>query len=205
MVADQTRLTRPSTQNSWVSKKALSGGGHLIWLGIHWLDLVQYITGDRVHKVGGFISNVGGQPVDIEDAAVLSLLYKSGMVGTMHSGYYLDRGYHSHVAIWGEKGWLRFDLTAQQPLEWHSTLEGMPQGIQTFSYSRGTNFYLGIIQAAVDCAPGSGGFRKERRREPGRSQDHLRPLPGGEDGSDPDFGLLAGTIPASGVPAAADS
>ncbi len=156
MVADQTRLTRPRTQNSWVSKKALSGGGHLIWLGIHWLDLVQYITGDRVHKVGGFTSNVGGQPVDIEDAAVLSLLYQSGMVGTMHSGYYLDRGYHSHVAIWGEKGWLRFDLTAQQPLEWQSTLEGMPQGIQTFSYSRGTNFYLGIIQAAVDCARGAG-------------------------------------------------
>ena len=76
MVADQTRLTRPRTQNSWVSKKALSGGGHLIWLGIHWLDLVQYITGDRVHKVAGFTSNVGGQPVDIEDAAVLSLLYK---------------------------------------------------------------------------------------------------------------------------------
>ena len=125
-------------------------------MGIHWLDLVQYITGDRVHKVGGFTSNVGGQPVDIEDAAVLSLLYKSGMVGTMHSGYYLDRGYHSHIAIWGEKGWLRFDLTAQQPLEWHSTLEGMPEGIQTFSYSRGTNFYLGIIQAAVDCARGPG-------------------------------------------------
>jgi len=156
LIADQTRLTRPAYHETWYAKRARGGGGHLIWLGIHWLDLVQYITGDRVQKVGGFTSNVGGQPVDIEDAAVLSLLYKSGMVGTMHSGYYLDRGYHSHLAVWGEKGWLRFDLTAQQPLEWQSTLEGMPEGIQTFSYHRGTNFYLGIIQAAVDCARGPG-------------------------------------------------
>ena len=156
MVADQTRLTRPRTQQSWVSKKALAGGGHLTWLGIHWLDLVQYITGDRVRKVGGFTSNVGGQPVDIEDAAVLALLYKSGMVGTMHSGYYLDRGYHSHIALWGEEGWLRFDLAAQTPLEWETTQGGANEGVQTFSYARSGNLYLGIIQAAVNCARGLG-------------------------------------------------
>ena len=156
LISDQTRLTRPSYQKLWVSKKAQAGGGHLTWLGIHWLDLIHYITGDRVQQVSGFARNVGGQPIDIEDAAVLALLYKGGMVGSMHSGYYLEKGSHSHVALWGEKGWLRFDLTSQKPLEWQTTVEGAPEGIQTFSYTRGDRLYLGVIQAAVDCARGVG-------------------------------------------------
>ncbi len=156
LISDQTRLTRPSYQKSWVVKKNQAGGGHLTWLGIHWLDLVHYITGDRVQQVSGFARNVGGQPIDVEDAAVLAMLFKGGMVGTMHSGYYLDRGSHSHLALWGEKGWLRFDLTSQKPLEWQSFVEGAPEGIQTFSYTRGDDLYLGAIQAAVDCARGVG-------------------------------------------------
>ena len=39
MVADQTRLTRPGYGERWEASKARAGGGHLIWLGIHWLDV----------------------------------------------------------------------------------------------------------------------------------------------------------------------
>jgi predicted dehydrogenase len=39
IIADQTRLTRPAYHASWFAHKDRAGGGHLIWLGIHWLDL----------------------------------------------------------------------------------------------------------------------------------------------------------------------
>ena len=47
-VKDQARLTRPSYQKSWYCNRDKSGGGHLIWLGIHNMDQVLFLTGDRV-------------------------------------------------------------------------------------------------------------------------------------------------------------
>jgi predicted dehydrogenase len=155
LVADQTRLTKPENQRSWRAFKAKMGGGHLIWLGIHWLDLVQTITGDKVQQVCGFARNVGGQPIEVEDAAVLALRYRSGMVGTMHSGYYLDRGYQSGLTLWGKQGWLRFDLTAATPLEWRSTRMGSPPDVQSMPYTIDSREYLPFVQAAVDAARGA--------------------------------------------------
>jgi predicted dehydrogenase len=149
-IADQTRLTLPEYQRSWFASKAQAGGGFLIWLGIHWLDLVQFISGDRIQQVCGFIRNVGGQPIEVEDAAVLALQFEKGMVGTMHSGYYLDHGYNNHCKIWGSHGWLRCDLTSDEPLQWHSSQSGA--GVQTMKYIRERNLYAPFVQAAVDCA-----------------------------------------------------
>ena len=44
-------------------------------------------------------ANVGGQPIDTEDSAVVALRFDNGMLGTLTSGYYLDRGYHSLLKI----------------------------------------------------------------------------------------------------------
>ena len=45
-VKDQARLTRSDYQKSWFAFRDKSGGGHLIWLGIHNLDQVFFITGN---------------------------------------------------------------------------------------------------------------------------------------------------------------
>ncbi|MFP6763651.1 MAG: Gfo/Idh/MocA family oxidoreductase, partial [Planctomycetaceae bacterium] len=50
LIADQTRLTRSSYQQEWFSQKARGGGGHLIWLGIHWLDLAMHLTGAGIES-----------------------------------------------------------------------------------------------------------------------------------------------------------
>jgi predicted dehydrogenase len=107
-----------------------------------------------VRQVCGFARNVGGQPIEVEDAAVVALTLDRGMVATLHSGYYLDRGYHSSMTLWGSEGWVRFDLSSGKPLEWHSTHAGAPAGIQTFAYQRGDNPYLPLVQSAVDGARG---------------------------------------------------
>ena len=73
LIADQTRLTRQSHRDSWFCKKDLAGGGHLIWLGIHWLDLAMLITGETIKQVAGFVSVVGGQPIDTEDSAAVTM------------------------------------------------------------------------------------------------------------------------------------
>src|SRR5262249_13332816 len=107
LVADQTRLKREAYHKSWFAQKARAGGGHLIWLGIHLLDLALHVTGLKVRQVAGFAGVVGGQPIDVEDSAAVALRFDNGSFGTLTSGYYLDKGYHSHLQIWGEHGWLR--------------------------------------------------------------------------------------------------
>ena len=106
-IADQTRLKSPGYQSSWYASKEKAGGGHLSWLGIHYLDLIQFITGLKIRQVCGFVGNVGGQPIEVEDSAVLSLRFENGTLGTMQSAYYLQYGYQSQILIWGSLGWLR--------------------------------------------------------------------------------------------------
>lgn len=108
LVADQTRLTRSSYHESWFADRERAGGGHLIWLGIHWLDLTMLCTGRTVTDVSGFAGIVGGQPLKIEDSAAMTMRFDNGAFGTMTSGYYLDRGYHSHLRLWGSGGWIEY-------------------------------------------------------------------------------------------------
>jgi len=152
VVADQTRLTRPQYQQSWLAFKNKAGGGQLIWLGIHYVDLIQKLTGDQIEKVSAIYNNVGGQPLETEDAVALTLQFKRGMVGTYHGGYYLKRGYHLGFTIWGSKGWLRLDED-NSPLEWYSTHPEAPKGVQSFPFSA-ANSYQRLVQSAVNAARG---------------------------------------------------
>jgi predicted dehydrogenase len=121
IIADQTRLKSPDYHKSWFAHKDRAGGGHLIWLGIHWLDLAMFMTGSAIAEVAGFTALVGGQPIRVEDAAAAVLKFDNGMLGTMTSGYYVDKGYHSHIKLWGSEGWLQLEPTGDAPLTWYTT------------------------------------------------------------------------------------
>ena len=158
-IADQTRLKSPEYQNSWYASKGKAGGGHLTWLGVHYLDLIQFITGLKIQQVCGFVGNVGGQPIEVEDSAVLSLRFENGALGTMQSAYYLESGYHSQIVIWGSLGWLRLSGggTFETDLEWFSSQEEATEGVQTFPYTPESKSTAGVetlMQAAVNAALG---------------------------------------------------
>jgi predicted dehydrogenase len=119
IVADQTRLTNPDYHGTWYADKTRAGGGHLIWLGIHWLDLAMFLTGTAIIRTSGAVANVGGQPVSAEDSAVATLHFSNGTLGTLNSGYYLDAGYHTQIRIWGSKGWVNLDSTGPEKMTWY--------------------------------------------------------------------------------------
>ena len=152
IVADQTRLTRPAYRDQWFAQKARAGGGHLIWLGIHWLDLGMYLTGSVVEQVAGFTANVGGQPLDVEDSAAVALKFANGTLGTLTSGYYLDQGYHSHIKIWGATGWLHLEPRKAVPLEWYSN--GPNAQPQQYTGPTEPSGYTPFVRAAVRACAG---------------------------------------------------
>jgi predicted dehydrogenase len=153
IVADQTRLTNPAYHKTWIAQKARAGGGHLIWLGIHWLDLAMWVSGSQIRDVAALTANVGGQPIDTEDSAVVALRFENGMLGTLTSGYYLDRGYHSLLKFWGSGGWIAVQKHTQKPpLEWYSSgrLHGYTGPIEPSGY---TPFVRTIVRASAGTDP----------------------------------------------------
>jgi predicted dehydrogenase len=154
LVADQTRLKNPVYHKQWYASKARAGGGNLIWLGIHWLDLALRITGLKVKQVAGFAGVVGGQPLDVEDSAAVALRFDNGTFGTMTAGFYLDKGYQSHIQVWGEHGWLRLASIEEAPLEWYSTKDSKQPRVERFEYPKGDRGYTPFVRAAVRASAG---------------------------------------------------
>jgi UDP-N-acetyl-2-amino-2-deoxyglucuronate dehydrogenase len=154
LIADQTRITREEYRQSWFAQKAKAGGGHLIWLGIHWLDLAMFITGQAIESVAGFTAVVGGQPIDVEDSAAFALRFAGGALGTMTSGYYLKQGYHAHIKIWGQHGWLELADLDATPLRWHDDREHAADEVATLEYASGLGGYTPFVRAAVRACAG---------------------------------------------------
>lgn len=149
LVADQTRLTRPSYHGKWFADKERAGGGHLIWLGIHWLDLAMFVTDSSITKVAGFTENVGGQPINVEDSAAAAFRFDNGSLGTITSGYYLDRGYHSQIKIWGSTGWLHLESMKDTPLRWYSKVGDAAGKETTWSGSKQPRGYTPFVREAI--------------------------------------------------------
>ena len=153
LVADQTRLTHEAYHDHWVAHEARAGGGHLIWLGIHWLDLAMYLCDSSINRVAGFTTNIGGQPIDTEDSATAALAFDNGMLGTLTSGYYLDRGYHSHIKLWGSAGWVHIESMTDQPLRWYTTAGPDAGRVRVWDGSKEPRGYTPFVHAAVHaCA-----------------------------------------------------
>jgi predicted dehydrogenase len=124
-VANQARTRNP--EGNWTFSAERAGGGYLIWLGCHYIDLLRWITGHEVTSVGAITDVVSDTPLEVEDAAALTMRLDNGAVGTANFGYYLDgtppRGSkQSEITLWGECGWIRMQPGEDDvPVELHSS------------------------------------------------------------------------------------
>ena len=155
-LADQTRIWDPKRRD-WSFSKSEAGGGHLIWLGIHWLDLILYLTGDTVAEVQAMTPLVGGSSIDVEDLALVNFRMASGAHGSLVSGYLLDQWYQIDMTLWGAEGWLRFGAADRDELEWHSTVPEVVIGsppTRRLTYNNFGGGYTPFIRESLRAALG---------------------------------------------------
>ena len=109
-LATQVRFRDP---RSWLFRRRESGGGILLWLGCHYLDLLQHVSGDEITGVAARLAIRSGERIAVEDTAALTLEFRSGAIGTFHAGYslafsgsgYLNAGgYDAYLALNGRAG-----------------------------------------------------------------------------------------------------
>lgn len=152
-VTEGSRLRSAEYQKSWLADKSKAGGGKLIFHGIHYLDLIHYLTDDVITRVCGFAETVSGQPIGVEDCAVLALKFENGMVGTLNTGFYLTDGYDTSVRVWGTEGWLRIELPSPTPLQWKS-IKGPTTDVQQVAMASEPDDYGFMVRNAIDACRG---------------------------------------------------
>lgn len=89
--------------SSWRGKWAWDGGGALMNQGIHIVDLLQYIMGP-VESVFAQCDTLGHDRIEVEDAAVATLRFRNGALGTLLGTTTAFPGLHTRIEIFGTKG-----------------------------------------------------------------------------------------------------
>ena len=97
---------------SWLFRRSQAGGGMLLWLGCHCLDLLQYVSGDDITGVGALLATRSGEAIDVEDTIALTLQFRSGAIGTFHAGYTLAYSGQGYVNLAGYDSYLGFNASA---------------------------------------------------------------------------------------------
>jgi predicted dehydrogenase len=120
----------PQRPMSWRLRKESAGGGALVDLGSHVIDLVRYLIDDfkRLNcSVRTYIKERPAQPgsqviekVDVDDAAWIRAELANGAVGTLHVSRFATGTQDDLLfEIYGERGALRFNLMDANWLNWY--------------------------------------------------------------------------------------
>jgi predicted dehydrogenase len=97
-----------SAKTDWFFNRKQAGGGALLDMGIHAIDLMRYFCGDIV-SVSGTVGNVKKQ-ISVEDFALGTYAFKSGAIGYMEVGWSSLDGILG-LEIYGTEGSLIIDYT----------------------------------------------------------------------------------------------
>lgn len=116
-----TGYQNPNRPMSWRLRRAQSGGGALVDLGSHIIDLARYLLGEfaevnattrtYVTKRPMSANSPDYEPVDVDDAAWVDATMESGAQGTLFVTRYATGAVDDmNVQIYGERGALKFSL-----------------------------------------------------------------------------------------------
>lgn len=105
---DMSRATLP-----WRLKPEVSGGGKFLDMGIHELDLFDFLFG-AIEEVHGVASNQAGL-YDVEDTVTATWRHASGVQGYGSWCYVCGHG-EDFVEIVGSKGRITFEFFSDKPL-----------------------------------------------------------------------------------------
>ena len=96
----------PEIEGAWRQKKALGGGGALMDLGVHCIELVEFLLDDELKEVKCLYSTRTFS-YEVEDGAVLVFRTKDGVLGHIDVNFNLpDAASVSKLEIYGSKGYI---------------------------------------------------------------------------------------------------
>lgn len=94
----------PKMEGNWRQSKAVAGGGALMDMGIHCIDLMRYLLGDEVEKVCGMVDHKTFD-YEVEDSVSAVLRMRRGADCFINANFNIpDEAAHCPLEIYGTKG-----------------------------------------------------------------------------------------------------
>jgi UDP-N-acetylglucosamine 3-dehydrogenase len=106
---------RPLSEQKWFFDSEKAGGGVLLDLGVHSIDLLRYLIGD-FSKVEGYSYNTTCKNIANEDNCNVLVRFKNNALGIITVSWCNEPT--DVVEIFGTQGILRIDLQASEPLSY---------------------------------------------------------------------------------------
>lgn len=168
MVTSQVRYRDPK---HWLFSKEFAGSGILSWLACHHIDLLCYLLGEPIVEVSAMVASNNPETVEVEDTAMVTVRFESGVLGTVHAGYHLagsaagyaGGSYDAFLGLRGVKGYISMPWATHDSFEMYSEAEGWESdGLRQLNYDipeslayggkAGEEFVLDFLRA---CRTGS--------------------------------------------------
>lgn len=94
----------PDIPGAWRQTKAHSGGGALMDMGVHCIDLIRYITGQEVKQVAAMHDTMTFN-YEVEDSSTLLMRLEKGAIATVQSNFNIpDEAALWRLEVFGTKG-----------------------------------------------------------------------------------------------------
>lgn len=126
----------PDIPNAWRQKKSLGGGGAIMDLGVHCIELLEYLLDDEMEAVKALYSTRTFS-YEVEDGGVIIFRTKGGVLGHIDVNFNIpDAASESKLELYGSKGYILCSNTLGQ--EENGTLSHLyaPQGDYSAQQSR---------------------------------------------------------------------
>lgn len=104
----------PDIEGAWRQKKSLGGGGAMMDLGVHCIELIEYILDEEIVQAKA-ICTTKTFSYEVEDSAVMVFKTASGVLGHIDVNFNIpDKASEAKLEIYGDKGYIICKNTLSQ-------------------------------------------------------------------------------------------
>ena len=104
----------PDMPGNWRQDKKLGGGGAMMDMGVHCIDLMQYVLGSRVKQVAAFQDTLSFQ-YQVEDSSMVMLRMENGCQCVVQSNFNIpDEAAKWRLEFFGDQGRILGDTVIGQ-------------------------------------------------------------------------------------------
>lgn len=152
----------PDIPGAWRQKKALGGGGAIMDLGVHCIELIDFLTEEEIIDAKGFYSTQTFN-YEVEDSGIIIFKTSNGILGHIDVNFNIpDKASESKLEIYGTKGYIICRGTLAQEEKGTMSYLYAPQGEYSAMQNRTTDkpeeysgedgdLYLKQIRVFNDC------------------------------------------------------
>jgi len=101
-------------KEGWFTNKSLSGGGAMIDVGIHILDLLRWLSGKEVAEISANIGTVE-KPFPVDDNGSVLMKFSDGAIGHFEASW-TTRPYEVMTWLYGENGKIHTAIGTEKPV-----------------------------------------------------------------------------------------